>query len=297
MGRRYNKIGIIGLGCMGLPMARNLAQKADIPVLGFDIMPKPLEIFEMAGGVPVRDVTEIYKDCDVIMQVLPTHETVIHSVEEAIRYGDEGKIIIDFSSTAPDIIWELKEKTEQAGMKLLDAPISGGTPAAEAGTLAIMAGGDKEVFEAVRDILCMVGTPVYVGPCGSGSITKLVNNIIAGMNMLVIAEAYALGEKAGMDLPTIFEATRGGYAGGPVYENKVPKLIRRDYQPGARIAVHRKDIINAKKFAEKLDVSLPVTDVLLQIMDWMMENGYGNEDQIAMVKYYENSMKIKIGNE
>ena len=260
-------------------------------------MPKPLEIFEMAGGVPVRDVTEIYKDCDVIMQVLPTHETVIHSVEEAIRYGNEGKIIIDFSSTAPDIIWELKGKTEQAGMKLLDAPISGGTPAAEAGTLAIMAGGDKEVFEAVRDILCMVGTPVYVGPCGSGSITKLVNNIIAGMNMLVIAEAYALGEKAGMDLPTIFEATRGGYAGGPVYENKVPKLIHRDYQPGARIAVHRKDIINAKKFAEKLDVSLPVTDVLLQIMDWMMENGYGNEDQIAMVKYYENSMKIKIGNE
>ena len=184
-----------------------------------------------------------------------------------------------------------------ASKVLGDAPISGGTPAAEAGTLAIMAGGDKEVFEAVRDILCMVGTPVYVGPCGSGSITKLVNNIIAGMNMLVIAEAYALGEKAGMDLPTIFEATRGGYAGGPVYENKVPKLIRRDYQPGARIAVHRKDIINAKKFAEKLDVSLPVTDVLLQIMDWMMENGYGNEDQIAMVKYYENSMKIKIGNE
>ena len=104
MGYRYNKIGIIGLGCMGLPMARNLAQKADIPVLGFDVMPKPLEIFEMAGGVPVRDVTEIYKDCDVIMQVLPTHETVIHSVEEAIRYGNAGKIIIDFSSTAPDII-------------------------------------------------------------------------------------------------------------------------------------------------------------------------------------------------
>lgn len=282
---------------MGLPMAKNLARKSDIPVLGFDVMEKPLEIFEAAGGIPVKDVNEIYRDCDVIMQVLPTHETVIHSVEEAIRYGSAGKVIIDFSSTAPDIIWELKGKTDKAGMKLLDAPISGGTPAAEAGTLAIMAGGDQDVFEAVRDVISMVGTPVYVGPCGSGSITKLVNNIIAGMNMLVIAEAYALGEKAGMDLPTIFEATRGGYAGGPVYENKVPKLIHRDYQPGARIAVHRKDIINAKKFAEKLDVTLPVTDVLLQIMDWMMENGYGNEDQIAMVKYYENSMKIKIGSE
>ena len=128
MGYRYNKIGIIGLGCMGLPMARNLAQKADIPVLGFDVMPKPLEIFEMAGGVPVRDVTEIYKDCDVIMQVLPTHETVIHSVEEAITASAWSSL------------------REQAGMKLLDAPISGGTPAAEAGTLAIMAGGDKEVF-------------------------------------------------------------------------------------------------------------------------------------------------------
>ena len=282
---------------MGLPMAKNLARKSDIPVLGFDVMEKPLEIFEAAGGIPVKDVNEIYRNCDVIMQVLPTHETVIHSVEEAIRYGSAGKVIIDFSSTAPDIIWELKGKTDKAGMKLLDAPISGGTPAAEAGTLAIMAGGDQDVFEAVRDVISMVGTPVYVGPCGSGSITKLVNNIIAGMNMLVIAEAYALGEKAGMDLPTIFEATRGGYAGGPVYENKVPKLIHRDYQPGARIAVHRKDIINAKKFAEKLDVTLPVTDVLLQIMDWMMENGYGNEDQIAMVKYYENSMKIKIGSE
>ena len=297
MGNVYNKIGIIGLGCMGLPMAKNLARKSDIPVLGFDVMEKPLEIFEAAGGIPVKDVNEIYRNCDVIMQVLPTHETVIHSVEEAIRYGSAGKVIIDFSSTAPDIIWELKGKTDKAGMKLLDAPISGGTPAAEAGTLAIMPGGDQDVFEAVRDVISMVGTPVYVGPCGSGSITKLVNNIIAGMNMLVIAEAYALGEKAGMDLPTIFEATRGGYAGGPVYENKVPKLIHRDYQPGARIAVHRKDIINAKKFAEKLDVTLPVTDVLLQIMDWMMENGYGNEEQIAMVKYYEYSMKIKIGSE
>ena len=297
MGYTYQKIGMIGLGCMGLPMAKNLAKKADVPVLGFDVAEKPLKAFEEAGGVPVRDVNEIYQTCDLIMQVLPTHETIIHSVEEALRYGKPGNVIVDFSSTAPDIVLELKDKTEAAGMHLLDAPISGGPPAAETGTLAIMVGGERAVYDDLESVIRMVGNPVYVGGSGSGSITKLINNIIAGVNMMVITEAYALGQKAGMDLSTVFEATRGGYAGGPVYENKVPKMIHRDYEPGARIAVHRKDIINAKKFAGKLQVELPATDVLLHVMDWMTEHGYENEDQIAMVKYYENSMNVKVGNE
>lgn len=291
------KIGIVGLGSMGLPMAKNLVRKSETSIMGFDVMEKPMREFAVCGGVPVEDPVEIYENCDVVMQVLPTHETIVNSVKKAMEYGRPGNVVVDFSSTAPDIILELNQQVSEAGMHLLDSPISGGNPGAEAGTLAIMTGGEREIYDQVKPLLEWVGKPVYAGPSGSGSITKLINNIIAGVNMLVIAEAYAFGEKAGMDLDTVFQATRNGFAGGPVYENKVPKLIQGDYTPGARVAVHRKDIINAKKYAHKLGVDLPATDVLLHIMDWMTDNGYENEDQIAMVKYYEDKMNIKIKNE
>ncbi len=122
-----------------------------------------------------------------------------------------------------------------------------------------------------------------------------VNNMIGGAVLVAIAEGYAFAAKAGIDLQTTFDATRGGFAGGPLYDNKVPKLIRRDYEPGARIAVHRKDILNAKHYAHHLGVDLPMTDVVLHVMDWMADNGHINEDQIAMVKYYEDKMDVTVG--
>lgn len=114
---------------------------------------------------------------------------------------------------------------------------------------------------------------------------------------MAIAEGYAFAAKAGIDLQTTFDATRGGFAGGPLYDNKVPKLILRDYEPGARIAVHRKDILNAKHYAHKLGIDLPMTDVVLHVMDWMADNGHIDEDQIAMVKYYEDKMDVTVGKE
>lgn len=112
-----------------------------------------------------------------------------------------------------------------------------------------------------------MGTAVYTGGPGSGDTTKLVNNMIGGAILVAIAEGYAFAAKAGIDLQTTFEATRGGFAGGPLYDNKVPKVLNRDFEPGARIAVHRKDILNAKHYAHKMDVDLPLTDVVLQVMD------------------------------
>ena len=289
----YMKIGFLGLGVMGLPMAKNLVKKSGCEVLGFDVAQNRLDEFAAAGGTPVKEQTDIYKQCDIIMQILPTHAIIRKSVEDAVRYGKRGNIIIDLSSTAPDIIQDLYK----AGMYLLDSPISGGNPMAIAGTLAIMTGGDKEVFESVKPLLECMGHPVYTGGSGSGSVTKLVNNMVAGAYMVVIAEAYAFAAKAGIDLQTTFEATRGGFAGGPVYENKVPKLIKRDFEPGARVAVHRKDILNAKHFAHHMGVDTPMTDVVLRVMDWMNDNGHIDEDQIAMVKYYEDKMDVTVGEE
>ena len=289
------KIGFVGLGVMGLPMAKNLVAKSGCTIMGYDVVQKQMDALQEAGGVAVADVTEIYKTCDIIMQMLPTHAIIINSIEQALQYGKPGNIIVDLDSTAPEILQELYPKVEAAGMHLLDSPVSGGNPMAIAGTLAIMTGGKKEIFEEVKPLLECMGKPVYTGAAVSGSITKLANNMIAGAYLVAMAEAYAFAAKAGIDLQTTFEATRCGFAGGPLYDNKIPKLIRRDYEPGARIAVHQKDIHNAKNFAHKLGVDIPMTDVVCHVMDWMEDNGMVNEDQIAMVKYYEAKMGVTAG--
>ena len=217
------KIGFLGMGVMGLPMAKNVVQKCGMPVLGYDVVQKQLDAFQAAGGIPVSDPVEIYKQCDVILQILPTHPIIRNSVEQAIQYGKPGNVIVDLSSTAPDIILELYEKTKAAGMHLLDSPVSGGNPMAIAGTLAIMTGGDKEAFEQVKPVLECMGNPVYTGGPASGDVTKLVNNMIAGATLVAIAEGYAFAAKAGIDLQTTFEATRGGFAGGPLYTTRCPR--------------------------------------------------------------------------
>ena len=289
------KIGFLGLGVMGLPMAKNVLAKSGCPVMGFDVAQKQKDAFREAGGIVVDDPVEIYKTCDIIMQMLPTHAIIINSIEQAIQYGKPGNIILDLDSTAPDILLDLYPKVEAAGMHLLDSPVSGGNPMAIAGTLAIMTGGSKEIFDEVKPLLECMGHPVYTGGPASGSVTKLVNNMIAGAYLVAMAEGYAFAAKAGIDLQTTFDATRCGFAGGPLYDNKIPKLIVRDYEPGARIAVPQKDIHNAKNYAHKLGVDLPMTDVVCHVMDWMEDNGYVNEDQIAMVRYYEAKMGVTAG--
>ena len=290
-------IGFLGLGVMGLPMAKNLIQKSGCVVYGYDVVNEQLDEFAAAGGHPVKEMNEVYPQCDVIMQMLPTHAIIIDSIERAIKYGKKGNIIIDLSSTAPHIIKEMYEKVKAARMHLLDSPVSGGNPMAIAGTLAIMTGGDKAIFEEIKPLLECMGHPVYTGGPGSGDVTKLVNNTIAGAYLAAIAEGYAFAAKAGIDLQTTFDATRAGFAGGPLYDNKVPKIIARDYEPGARIAVHRKDLINAKAYAHHLGVDLPVSDVTLRIMDWMADNGYIDIDQAGMIKYFESKMDVTVGND
>ncbi len=281
------KTGFIGLGVMGLYMALNLNKYEGSETIAYDIREDRRRMYEEAGGTAVTDIEEIYRCCDVIFQMLPTHETIINSVKEAMRLGKNDAVIVDMSSAAPDIIISLEEQVRNAGMHLLDSPVSGGNPMAIAGTLSIMTGGEREVFDRVRPLLETMGSATYTGPSGSGDAIKLINNMIGGAMLAAISEAYALAEKSGLDLDTVFEATRGGFAGGPLYENKVPKIISRDFEPGARIAVHYKDILNVVHYAEKAGADIPVTMDVKKIMGWMMENGYADEDQAAMVRYYE----------
>ena len=137
------KIGFLGLGVMGLHMALNVDRKMDVEVVGFDVSEEQLRKYQAAGGTAAASVEELYRTCDVILQMLPTHEIIRHSVEEAIRLGQPGTVIVDLSSAAPDIILDLYRKAKEAGMYLLDSPVSGGNPMAEAGTLSIMTGGPE----------------------------------------------------------------------------------------------------------------------------------------------------------
>ena len=281
------RVGFIGLGVMGYHMALNLSRKSGALVIGYDISEERLMKFEAAGGTVASGIDEIYSTCDVIFQMLPTHETISSSILRAVKLGKPDNIIVDLSSADPSIIQKLNTQVRKAGMHLLDSPVSGGNPMAQAGTLSIMTGGEEEVFNEIKPLLECMGTPVYTGPSGSGDTIKLINNMIGGAMLAVMAEGYALAERAGIDLNLLFEATRGGFAGSPLYDNKIPKIISRDFEPGARIAVHHKDIVNALAFADRIGMQLPVTEKVYSIMHWMVENGYADEDQAGMIRYYE----------
>ncbi len=284
---KIHKAGFIGLGVMGFHMALNLSRKSGIIVTGYDIREDILMRYTEAGGIAAKSSDEIYSTCDVVFQMLPTHETISSSVMRAAELGKTGNIIVDLSSADPSIIRNLDEKVRMAGMHFLDSPVSGGNPMAKAGTLSIMTGGEEDVFNVVKPLLECMGNPVYTGPSGSGDTIKLINNMIGGAMLAIMAEGYALAEKADIDLNLLFEATRGGFAGSPLYDNKVPKIIARNFEPGARIAVHYKDIVNALAFADRTGMALPVTEQVYSIMHWMVENGYADEDQSGMIRYYE----------
>lgn len=288
------KIGFLGMGLMGLPMAINIVKKSGQSILGFDVMQEKKDIFKQNGGISVDDPMDIYKTCDIIITCLPTHEIIIDMITKAVENGKAGNIIIDMSSTAPDIVKQLYEKAQEANIHLLDSPISGGEPGAKGGTLAIMTGGEKEIYDEVEPILNYMGFPVYTGASTTGSITKLANNMIAGVYLVGMTEAYAFAAKAGIDPEVLFEATKKGFAGGPLYENKIPKIYNRDFIPGGRIAVHLKDIKNALNFAKTKNIELPATDLVYEVMHWMEENGEINTDQSGMIHYFEKKMNVVV---
>nr|MBP7425593.1 NAD-binding protein [Oscillibacter sp.] len=183
----------------------------------------------------------------------------------------------------------------EKGFHLLDSPVSGGETGANGGTLVIMCGGEKEVFDEVRPYLLMMGkTATYMGPSGCGSTAKVANNMMVGIHLCAMGEAFAFAKKAGLDPQTLFDAIKGGFAQSAVMDGKVPKLLSRDFSASARIAVHLKDINNAMDVAAHLGVELPMTEIVKEQMDWMDARGMIDEDQCALAKYYEDAMGVEI---
>lgn len=289
------KLGFIGLGIMGLPMATNLLKKSGEEVIGFDISEERNKLFLDKGGIIATDIKEIYNCCDIIFLSLAGNELVKKTLYEIIDNSRENVVIVDTSSTSPLVIKEMYIKAKLKKIDLIDAPVSGGDIGAIDGRLVIMAGGEKEVFDKIEPLLLYMGSKAtYMGGSGNGQIAKLANNIIAGCNIAVVAEGLAFASKAGLDTNILFNAIKDGAAGSYMLNVKAPKMISHDFTANARMTVHQKDLKNACELANSMGVDIPISKITLDYWNEMAEKGCSDEDHCCLSKIYEERMNTII---
>ncbi len=290
------KIGFVGLGIMGKPMAKNLF-KAGYPLVVYDINPTPVKELAAAGAKAASSAKEVAQKTDVVITMLPNSPHVKAAVmgpDGVLEGAKSGMIIVDMSSIAPLAAKEVAAKAAEKGVEMLDAPVSGGEPKAIDGTLSIMVGGKKEIFEKCQGFLSKMGTSVVLcGDIGAGNTTKLANQIIVALNIAAMSEALVLGAKAGVNPETIFMAIRGGLAGSTVLEAKAPMVLSGNFKPGFRIELHIKDLANAIDTAHEVGVPLPLTSQVMEILQALKVDGKAANDHSGIVQYYEKLAKIE----
>lgn len=284
------RIGFIGLGIMGRPMARNLL-KAGYTLKVYTHKRETVEELVREGAQPGTSGADVAASSDVVILMLPNSPNVKDAVlgENGVLDGaKKGMILVDMSSINPIVSREICARMEEKGCDMLDAPVSGGEPKAIDGTLAIMAGGKREVFERVREILEVMGSSVtWCGEIGAGNTTKLANQIIVAANIAAVSEALVMGKKAGVRPEVIYQAIRGGLAGSTVMDAKAPMMMDGDFRPGFRINLHIKDLNNALETGHSVGAPLPLTAEIMEMMQWLNAAGYAAEDHSSLVKYYE----------
>lgn len=291
------KIGFIGLGIMGKPMAKNLL-RAGLEVVAFDVVEDNLRDLAAAGAVAASSCREAAMDSDVIVTMLPNSPHVRTALcgEQCVLDGlKPGAIVVDMSSIAPGASRELCRLVEEKGGEMLDAPVSGGQEKAEKGTLAIMVGGKKDVYDKVKGILDLMGKSNYVGEIGAGQVTKLVNQTIVTINIAAVAEGMTFAKKAGVNPEKVFQAIRGGLAGSRCMEDKAPRMFEERYAPGFRVNLHVKDLGNVLETSRELHIAMPLAAQLMEMLQNLMARDCGGLDHGALGKYYEalNGISLK----
>ncbi len=290
------KVGFIGLGIMGGPMAENLLNGgADLTVC--DLNRAIVEKF-VAAGAKQASAAEIGATCDVIFTILPNGSIVQdilfgeHGVASTIR---PGTVVCDCSSVTPQESQTCFAKFKAMGVGFVDAPVSGGEPKAIDGTLAFMAGGEQADFDALKPFFDHMGaSAMLVGASGSGSVTKLANQVIVNLNIAAVSEAFVLAAKAGVDPRKVYQAIRGGLAGSVILDAKLPKIVARDFKPGGTITVNHKDIKNVLATAHAIDVPLPLTAQLFEIMQSLKVSGHMGDDHCGLIQYFEQLANITV---
>ena len=289
------KVGIIGLGAMGSGMFSQL-QKLAGPVGVFDVSSQAMERAQGQGGLPAASAAALAAQSDYLVISIPGRamETLFYGIEGILRAVKAGAVVIDTSSTGPRLTERLAKDLRERGVHLLDAPVSGGPGGAAAGKLALMVGGDADAYARAEPLLRALGTPVYVGPSGAGQLTKLINNMIVGVQFAAVAEAFALAARLGLDAGRVFEAIKGGAAQSWVLDVGGAAMLRRDFSPGGTIDLHVRDLANALDVAREAGCSVPVTAVTHELYVAAAAAGLGGEAQQALVKLWERHLGIQI---
>lgn len=290
------KAGFIGLGIMGRPMAKNLV-KAGVDLMVADLN-KEAVADVVAAGAKEGTYAEIGAQCEVIFTIVPNGDIVKSILFDETGVAStvkEGSVICDMSSVTPVESKECYERLKSQGVGFVDAPVSGGEPGAVAGTLAIMAGGDEKDFNALTKYFDILGSSaLLIGESGSGSVTKLANQVIVNNTIAVVSEAFVLAVKAGADPVKVYEAIRGGLAGSAVLDAKIPMIVERNFKPGGPIRINHKDIKNVVNTAHAIDVPIPYTAQLYEIMQTLKIHGHMGDDHGGIVQYFEKLADVEV---
>jgi 2-hydroxy-3-oxopropionate reductase len=280
-------VAFIGLGIMGGPMAGHLVD-AGFDVVGYNRTQQKVDALVEHGGRGAGSIAEAVRDADIVAVMVPDSpdvQQVLAGEDGVFDTASKGTLVIDFSSIRPDVTATLAEQAKAAGLRLLDAPVSGGEAGAKAASLSIMVGGDPADYEAAQEVLEAVGTTiVHVGPSGSGQTVKAANQLIVAGNIQLLAEAVAFLEAHGVDMAAALKVLGGGLAGSKVLDQKGEGMLARSFQPGFRIDLHHKDMGIVTSAAREAGVVIPLGAVVAQLMASARANGDGGLDHSALLR-------------
>ncbi len=283
------KVGLIGLGIMGKPMAKNIL-KAGYDLTVNDLNQANVDEVVKAGAKSASNI-EIGQTCDVVLTMLPNSpqvKEVMLGENGVAAHMRPGTVFIDMSSINPMASKEIAAELAKRGIEMLDAPVSGGEPKAIDGTLSFMVGGKQEVFDRYKPLLETMGASVVrCGDIGAGNTTKLANQIIVACNIQALSEALVMAKKAGVDPELVFQAIRGGLAGSTVMEAKAPMMLAGNDKPGFKIDLHIKDLNNALECAHSVGAPVPMTAAVQEVFQWLHHHGFGQDDHSSIIKYYK----------
>ena len=292
-----SKVGFIGLGAMGGPMALNLA-KAGFALVVHDIDEAKTEPLKARGAEVAASAQSVAASADrtiVIVETTEQAESVIIGAHGIIRGARPGHIVLCMSTIDPFAAQSFADRLASLGIAMLDAPVSGGTGRAQTGELSVIVGGGAEVFAQCQDLFGAMGSrSFHVGPLGSGLAMKLVNNMLVQVNTVAVAEAMVLGVKAGLDPQTIYEVVRVSTGASAAWELRVPRILSNDFEPGGTIDISYKDQELETAFAKRLGVPLLLANLTQQIYQMARAQGLNKQDGAAVVKIFEQMAGVSV---
>jgi 3-hydroxyisobutyrate dehydrogenase-like beta-hydroxyacid dehydrogenase len=294
------KVGFIGLGAMGGPMALNLA-KHGFSLVVHDIDPAKLEPLVAAGAVVEHSPAAVAAEVERTISMVETTdqaEEVITGDRGIIASAQAGHIVLSMSTIDPFAARRFARRLRERGIAMLDAPVSGGTVRAKSGELSVIVGGAPETYAACEDLFRAMGKNLFhVGALGHGLAMKLLNNMLGQVQTVAIAEALVFGVKAGLDPHKIYEVIRASTGNSVQFENRVPRMLRRDFAPGGTIDISYKDQELETAFAKRLGVPLLLANLSQQVYQMGRAQGLNKEDGSAIIKVFEQLAGVKIGGE